>query len=271
MTPQYFMILNAGTMLDAHEHDNWIMRYKAHLGLSQMLDACNELYAPYKKIMENGGCVILDNGAHEGIDCDTGQYLTTVGRLRPSIVVLPDLIGRPGRESREASLSFARTIRQKFPKMKMMFAPQGQNELDTLSEYEWAMRNLNPEHYIIGFGQAYLVWENDTRKDEDARAELIKQVLARSMGNKHTFHILGGRWIPKDFSYLWTADNFMGLDSIKPCTCTLESLKYPERPEKKIVRLSRTVAHSDALIGNCYEFAKQYGLAFDPDPSSVSV
>jgi hypothetical protein len=221
-----------------------------------------------KQKLEDGDRIILDNGAHEGIDIDLNEYKQIALDLLPSVVVLTDLVGRSNLDSRKQSLEFIRRLSvddsEKFMRAgtKFMYVPQGQTKDQVLYDYAWALDNLSSEQYVIGLGQGYLCWvdADHDANDETTRAPMIEQVMEKAHGYPHEFHVLGARWAAGGCDYS-IYENITGIDSIKPCTCASFGLTYPQRPPKgqrSVDRMSAPAVDEKLLLANVEAFCLEY-------------
>lgn len=263
--PIYYMIANLGTLLASPT----ARRYSYHMVLAQPYASSGAMRSIIEAMISVRGTeFILDNGAHEGEVMDDDEYMQVVKSLKPECVVLPDLIGRPWKESRDRSIDFDDKLRSGLvnSEMRRMFVPQGDSKEGILAAVDWACSNLDPDQYTIGLGQSYLTWETETRKDEAARAAMILDIRAQIHPSDlavSRFHLLGGRWSPVHIDMMAPKGSLLivGLDSIKPCTCALNQVLYPERPENnKTDFLDERIASEHALSHNMYDFCRLYGL-----------
>lgn len=104
----------------------WATKSKAHLVLSHVTNAMYQQF--YRQRRMEGDLVILDNGAYEG-RLDSNQLLERVGLYHPTVTVLPDLLGGPGKDSAELSKRFHDKWKGLID-TEWMFVPQGQNSRD---------------------------------------------------------------------------------------------------------------------------------------------
>lgn len=256
----YTMIVNVGTLV----HSEYAQKYPYHLILAQLYEESFQYRVAVDNMRSSMGTrFILDNGAHEGIVPTTesiASYWRIVQAVEPSLVVLPDLIGRNSHLSRELSMRFADRVNERYTQIKCMFVPQGENQEQIVAEYRFAQRELPSRHFVVGCGQSYLTWETAALRDEAARLQMFDECLIPD--SKARFHILGGRWTPFNVrTTVGLKHHFVGLDSIKPCTCALTGALYPRRPREPVDRLSTAVAEDDRLRTNVFQFCAHYGLA----------
>lgn len=277
MALKYYLITNVGS------YDlSVVQRYPFHMVLAQVynkspslrrnLDSMKATYRPR---------IIMDNGAHEDGQIHFDQYIEAILRLRPDVVVLPDLIGWPHGHSRSFSMEFRDKLRALLPPeyikhIQFVYVPQGSNSGEVLEEFDWALKALSPLRYIIGFGQAYLHWclSPEDVDSEAPRQKMIEDVLTRRQPPDHRFHILGARWHPELNLALWSP--FVGIDSIKPSICAAAGTTYPQRPHLstlgnryRLSYLDDKRADPDGLIANINEFISAYSCdpyrLTDPD------
>lgn len=261
--PEYHMIVNAGTFLNCA----YARAYPRHLFLAQMIAADHYYEAVVTDYCREHTDTILDNGAHEGLDFDVATYLEIAASVMPGMVVLPDLIGQHHADSRKHSMASACSLMQRLHTRcpRMMYAPQGQNEDEILQEYAWAQTELDPQIYTIGFGQSYLAFEREGLTDEEARGYLMRQVLAGQPENAQCrYHVLGARWSPENFRPLYKSYSFTGLDTIKPCTVSLNGdgvSLYPCKPQRnKLDLMDPRIADGIRLRDNVMALCSAYGL-----------
>lgn len=225
------------------------LSYPSILMLAQLCKASEYRAVTIMKRMM-GHYVVLDNGAHEGIDFDVDEYVELVKELLPSTVVLSDLVGRPFRDSYEVSYACMRKIKERVPEYSgyFMVAPQGTDQEDTIRAFDhfldfrdgvWAESDI-----ILGIGCCWEHWcrpDKPTDRDrEDTRIRMIQEI------HKHTglmqwelpVHILGARWdagVANQFYNNWSAAKW--IDTIKPCTCASNRMLYPHIPDAKRLKL----------------------------------
>lgn len=233
----YYMILNVGTFVTSAT----LRRYKKHMLLAQQYASKGAYDVRYRSLIKEMAQssqhhLIMDNGAHEGIDIDLDTYKLILSEVKPDVAVLPDLVGRPSQESFELSLRFRDWIEKYLPHTNYMFAAQGQDKESILNSYQRALNEFEPSKCIIGFGQAYLTWETEQCKQEEARRDLIQDLLAQNnmrYMERFRYHILGGRWAPMKVTSLSARRNHTGLpitgiDSVKPLTSVRSHELYPK-------------------------------------------
>lgn len=258
----YYMIANNGMLMLSP----WAKYYRYHLILAQQWIADQEYRQFVRNMREKSPRmdVILDNGAHEGIVIDPEEYLDIAIDLQPNCVVLPDLIGEPALESRKMSMGFMGKASIYMPRCRWMYVPQGASKYDIMQEFKWATEaftSANNRQWIIGLGQSYLTWETDAIKDEEARSCLIEEICKLPHVAGCQFHILGGRWNPKNWVEYLGRLNLVGMDSVKPCTCALAAVPYPIKPDPSRIELQSFAASSGRRhYGEVMRFCKLYGL-----------
>ncbi len=260
---KYYMIVNTGTFMKSE----YAASYPRHLVLAQVLMKDAAYTGAVRRAIEAGTRVILDNGAHEGIDVDINSYLQLAVALEPWCVVLPDLVGRPPGQSRERQMDFYRTIRDRLPgETQYMYVGQGRTPEEALDDFDWASNTLHPDRFIIGLGQAYLLWRYafDYGDDhEGARAQMIEEVFSAEPMAVYRYHVLGARWAPPVVSFSQYSQ-VIGIDTIKPCYCAHWGTTYPDMgQDKKIARNSRTAVDDISLKANVDAFCKAYGAIND--------
>lgn len=267
----YWMICNVGTLM----RNTYARHYPRHLVLAQLWrDSIPYRDAISSMQRSHGTEIILDNGAHEGELVTDDCYLEVIQELNPNIIVLPDLIGQSGSISIERSLEFCQKLDKRgfYGPGGLMIPCQGLTPPNVVDAYSHAMATLDPKRFIIGFGQSYKVFEESPEvrglnvQEEDARFKLMKRVLQHYKAPEFRFHILGGRWKAsrKFVETVWRNDEyiirFTGLDSIKPCTCSLNEIMYPNRPISPVDRRSMNSATIHKLVYNVAAFCDAYGL-----------
>lgn len=246
----YYLILNPGTF----EKMPQLTSYPYHMALCQSATKSSDYLDGLIDVRRQGGRLILDNGAHEGHIVGWEEYLSIIDRVRPSVIILPDLIGYSHQQSREYSLTFMRKLTDRLYKSidrrytpEFMYVPQGRDTVEVLSEFQWAVDTLTTGEFIIGFGQSYLAWcmsadgetiDPNKADSEGGRASQITAVINRLRWSSPgyttpRFHVLGARWEPGPFARVNRPlyARFVGVDSIKPLHCALSQCLYPARPE----------------------------------------
>ncbi len=256
MAFNFHLITNVGALL----HNPYVREYPNTLCLAQLF--ANPQYAiALREKVEKGHRVILDNGAHEGIDIDLDFYKKCALAIQPTVVVLTDLVGRDCVDSRENSLRFVNMLEDhELPNTKFMYAAQGLNKAQVLEDYAWALENLDPSKFIIGFGQGYLQWAaNEIEVNfEGTRHPMVAAVMQMPHAKKFEYHVLGARWAADKVDYSWWPE-ITGIDTIKPTTCTWYGMTYPNRPaQRSIVRESENDIKTAPLKANIKAFCKEY-------------
>jgi hypothetical protein len=227
------------------------------------------------QMARTGTQIILDNGAHEGIMIDVDVYARLAHDVLPWAIVLPDVVGMPARQSRERCLAFTNKVAD--IGAQYIFVGQGNTASDALDGFDWAAGNLDPQRFIIGIGQAYLLWLNEQEKHqrhqtthEIVRMDLVDEIMANVNAAKMRYHIFGARWTP--WSHFTKYSNIASIDTIKPCYCALHNMIYPNcqmgTPHTNI-RNSRICASETALIINVAAFCKAYDCVMPiPTPAT---
>ena len=262
----YYSIVNPGT----YKHNEQARWNSTQLVLAQQLwrDPMMASMAAQTALAGVPYChMILDNGAHEGVVVPPNDYLELAKSIRPWGVVLPDTMGAPALESRMRSLIFSARLSHDLPGAMQYYVPQGTSAVEALDEYDWALSNLDPSRYIIGFGSAYLLWEDQQPAGahaEAGREQQVMEVMQHAEAHRFRFHMLGARWEPtKVFS---TYPNIIGIDSIKPCHCAFYHTLYSRAgKESKPAgaepdRFSDRVAEESLLADNVNDFCSAYGV-----------
>lgn len=235
MTHKYFnfyMIPDAGSFL----RSPWVQGYPFQLLLWQQFAAQSSVDRARmiwiaQSTRDRVQCRILDNGAHEDLQCPAGDYLMLALAVKPDILVLPDTVGDENTKSRERSLSFVDKLNLNGYKGRFMYAAQGASYGQVLEEYAWALDNLDPVQFVIGFGQSYLTLVKDVgdKDKERTRLPLIDRVLNHPNSRWFEFHILGGRWHPVNIGHRYPSSKILGVDSIKPFKCAAGLTMYPQQ------------------------------------------
>ncbi len=262
MSFKFHLITNVGTLIKSP----LAIDYPSTLALAHIY-AKHPAYANTLKMkIRVGHRVILDNGAHEGIDIDLAEYAKVITDLAPSVVVMTDLINRPREESRKRSFELfdhLAEFQQSDAAMntQFMYVAQGTSKQEVLDEYEWAINELDPVLFIIGLGNGYLHWVRETGDEnkEETRMPMVGEVLGMPGAEDHEFHVLGARWSADNSDYAYF-ENISGIDTIKPCTCASSGLVYPTKPPFRCMdRESLDTVDSSLLEMNILEFCADYG------------
>ena len=263
MSMEYYLITNAGTLL----HNEYAQAYPSHLVLAQMLLDNSLFAAKISAMIEGGTKVILDNGAHEGVVVQLNTYGRLAKNLKPWCVVLPDVVGMPAKKNRDRCLTFAERLLNSSEfagsDVQLMYAVQGTTAAESLDAYDWAADNLDPDRYIIGIGQSYLLWLQDmpdVKGHEQARTIEVTDIMMNENAGKFWYHVLGARW--ESTAAYSKYPNIIGIDTIKPCHCALNHTVYPHKPPNTDPAYKSTkVATSDLLHINIMYFCQEYGAS----------
>ena len=258
---KYYMIATPGMW----KASQYVQRYPYHLVLAQVLSGDEGLLNTIKVVRYGAvqGCrsLILDNGAHEGIIFDPNEYERIAKALWPDIIVLPDLIGRHWQESRDYSMDFVKRFDTEAPyRPRFMFAGQGENAVQVIAAYDWAIDSLDPARFVLGFGQAYLQWcRNEAEVNSEGRRwEAFETITMHAKAKKFDWHILGGRW---ETTLSFSMRGYVkGLDSIKPLSCAAGGTYYPAKPDTKLDPASNLVIDDGKLADEVDSFCRHYNL-----------
>ena len=198
---------------------------------------------------------------------DLHDYAKIVKDIRPSVVVLPDVINnREDTQHRAAEY----TQRATWEPKHYMFVPQGEGIADTLQAYDDAFRQLDPGRYIIGIGKSYYHWcaGETERAYEVGRVQMVEDIFGIPDSQLFRFHLLGGRTNPTQRFSSWTG-SIVGLDAYDPCGCTLQDTIYPNfDPKRRVNHLSDAEGPGgdEALKRNVSTFCNYYGLTMGTNP-----
>lgn len=212
----FYLITNAGTLV----HNMQAQTYPRHLVLAQVLKTvpkCVEVLLHMRKTYFPR--IILDNGAYEGELCKSSEYIGLISVLRPSVAVLPDLVGAPAENSRKASFDFHTNamagLGSKGAMMEFMYVPQGQTKEENLAEFAWAIEKLPRRQFVIGLGKSFKLWGTETEDEEVRRMRMVNAIAELPGFDRARFHLLGARW---NFSREYERHlNIQGMDTYKPC------------------------------------------------------
>lgn len=264
---KFYLIVNAGS-IDL----NVVRCYPYHMVLAQVYvdNAQYRRSIDWIRKQHTFRALMLDNGAHEGTVMNDESYIDIIMRLRPTEVVLPDLIGMDSRVGRERSMRFRDLLQQAVApdyQPTLIYSPQGRDQMEVLQEYAWAIDHFHNESIgKIAFGQSYLHFCKDAEQidTEIPREGLVNQVLSLHGADQAKFHIFGARWNP---SYLYASyPNITGIDTVKPCICAAFGSSYPRKPSLLCIdnryRLSlhsREIVYDSELRNNIKLFCHEYG------------
>lgn len=239
--------------------------YPRYLALAQCW--YNPEYRQLILLKKRLGCdIVLDNGAHEDETVSLDRYIEVIDDLRPSTVVLLDIVGVPGRESFDLSMRSLRSIVLHFAASSyapmFMFCGQGIDKDDVVSSYYRAYDTLDPSKFIIGVGQGYLHFGDSDR--ENARVRLVEQLRTHPRFHEFRHHILGGRWMvtKTEREYYRGMDNIVSLDTIKPTTCALGNRVYPAAPvERRLNFFDERIPCEAIMEQSMMELCGAYGMS----------
>lgn len=242
-TQTFCMITNVGTFM-THAA---VRAYPFHLTLCEQILFNGDYATAMSQFADRHDTrLILDNGAHEGKLIDDNVYMNIIANLLPDVFVLPDLVGHSAYESRCRSLDFAvRFLRDERGHMAAEYDPQliytiqGNSPADVQTELDWinagglcdAIGNKwHGSRPVLGVGQVYLQYCFDEGEDDTdlGRKRFFDDVRTADTGElaQYAFHILGGRWTPLPVDVIAARRTIVGLDSVKPLTCTLDDTPF---------------------------------------------
>lgn len=149
----------------------------------------------YEERRRAGDFIILDNGAYENTKpLDSPAYFNIICSLQPQVVVLPDILMSPWRETTSASLRFldeyAERILANSPRTTFMFVPQVHQGATMLSEYWKALISVTQDGRVgkyvtwVGLGR-YLA----TQFKANLRVTIAQEIKDMEPGFK--LHALG--------------------------------------------------------------------------------
>jgi hypothetical protein len=260
MTFRYHLIANVGSYKN---RDGLVFRYPNSLALAHLYGPHGLYSGALKAKVALGHRIILDNGAHEGVDMDIQSYAEVVKDLKPAVVVMTDKVGISNVGSRARSLHLLNYVTPKdLPGTKFMYTPQGEDKDQVLADYEWALNRLDPSEFMLGLGQGYLCWADKDRPDtvnlEDTRVPMVEAVMKLPNADKFEFHLLGARWSAGQSRYDQFA-NISGVDTIKPVTCSEFRTYYPTRPPIRCINREGYHEIDEAyLAANIETFCESY-------------
>lgn len=207
----------------------------------------NPKYAEYfRRKVEEGHFVIMDNGAAEGENPSWEELLEVYPLVNPSEVVLPDVVYNKEetlRQTKEAYLAFEKIkLRDSTePKMRYMMVPQGENYTEWLE----CMKEFVQLHPVtIGVSKFVTPkYQEEMGSDANVRKECVDAIInfcggvenMRRMGVE--IHLLGCWDNPKEIGEIARAfpGVVRGTDSAIAYVYTRNNIEYsPEvdRPDK---------------------------------------
>jgi len=137
----------------------------------------------YRKMKERGKTILLDNGAYEfGEPISAETYLEFIEKIRPDIVVLPD-VWMSNEGTRKAAKEFIEVWNREELPAKAMFVPQGKTFIDWGDSYLCGECFLEKHVDVIGLSVG--TWKDKTG--------IIRSYFTRHLDEKSKppLHLLG--------------------------------------------------------------------------------
>lgn len=169
-----------------------------HLALAHLIDdnGQNEYASFYRREVEKGRRVILDNGLFEGAQVTTDQLLERAAAIKASVVCAPDVLY----DSKGTIKAFKQFIRdkQEFGLVaEVMGIPQADNQTDWWECFQFM--DMHAECDLIGLSilsvpKSFAKWSTKEQPITSARVQLIRQLYSYSdiSGRRITpMHLLG--------------------------------------------------------------------------------
>ena len=162
------------------KHLDLVQGYPHHLVVAQHLKnpSVMRFYRNLKRYNKDVK-IILDNGAFEtGKSMDVKEYIRVAEKLKPNIVVVPD-IWKKAEQTLEAVKAFMKRVKE--DRYKLMFVPQG----NAFDEFVYCFRQMYNVYDARFFGLPYKQWDETT----GILRHMLCKYLSESPGV--TFHLLG--------------------------------------------------------------------------------
>lgn len=254
----YYFIGSIG----AYMYGPQVRAYPRHLMLAHLLLENAPFLQKAIDMRIAGAQIILDNGAAEGALVSDEDLLMCARALKPWCIVLPDLVGVPGAESRSRSMDFVESI---MPHVhQIMYVPQGLNREGVLNQYAWAFSNLDAARFIIGLGLGYRRWCADDSEinTEPPRMEMLREIIRLPESHRFRYHLLGAMWdATKSKHHMW--NQIIGMDTIKPCTLAQVNATHDFKgPLDRKIMKSQENSRRLVLEGPLYSHILSLGLAY---------
>jgi hypothetical protein len=201
-----------------------------HMCLFQVVKH-NPVYAGFfKKMVEQGKFVIMDNGAAEGVNPSMEDLLQVYPLVNPSEVVLPDVVYDKYETLRRTRAAYRKFVEVGLHKTtQFMAVPQGNSFLawcDCLNEM------LQQEH-ITTIGVSKFVtprFQPEMGSDANVRLECVDMILqqAKKLNREVQIHLLGCWDDPKEVGQIAEAfgKEVRGTDSAIAYVFTRAGLEY---------------------------------------------
>lgn len=176
------------------KHLNLLEKDKIHMCLANVARLSDEYKEFYKRKVEEGCFVLMDNGAAEGDQPSNEEILNLAKEINPTELILTDTL-YDSQSTIERSLEAWNFYRDNGLTCGFMIVPQGKN----LEEWEHCLRTLLCLEGVtsIGVSKFISMWEEKGYCDisgEDARykaLEVIEKVLAETGRDHIAVHLLG--------------------------------------------------------------------------------
>ena len=174
----------------------------------------------YRKMREQGKTLLLDNGAYEfERPVSAEEYLEYISKIRPNVVVLPDVWKNADDTIREARFFLENWDRKALP-AKAMFVPQGSNFYEWFSCYAdiFTKSTMREGTDIIGLSVG--TWKDKTG--------IIRSFFTRHLDDQREppMHLLG-LWNVRELEF--TGNRARSVDTSMPFKLAAKNMTLTKR------------------------------------------
>lgn len=181
-------------------------------------------YREYFYNLEPSRFLICDNSIFElGEAFDNERYKHFLNELKPSVFILPDVLG-----DKDATIDNAASWQKYNIKYSSMAVVQGQC-MDDLTNCYIKFLSLGIENIAIGFNHNFFVIDECSRDWDQAngRIRFIKHLKEKGIWNNSCYHHLLGCTLPFEFAH-GTYKDINSVDTSSPVLHGLLDIKYNE-------------------------------------------
>lgn len=157
-----------------------------HLALSNLILDNDTYFRFYRKQVQRGHTVILDNPVHEDTEIDPEDWLMAVAALKPTITVVPDVIDDSDATVQNAN-KLALRAKEAHPGVKLMVVPHGFTQDDWYS----CARSLFTVPGVDYFGISLERRLKDDSAALQRRVERLRKISLNESFDAISVHLLG--------------------------------------------------------------------------------
>ncbi len=174
-----------------------------------------------------GGVVYLDNSCYElGASLDNDILYDYCQRLRPDVVILPDVLG-----DKNATLDRTFEYLDKYPECSNygMAVAQGSTDrelIECYAEFRDYRGEAELDIYMLGIPFVFKWAEKDPTIQAEERINLLHKMDYECALDKNRLHHLLGTWQPREFIEYQKYNWIYSIDTSNPVMAALEGTKY---------------------------------------------